>query len=121
MDEDAFGSTFAVDVLSLELEPEELDPSQVVAGAPALGNRTLFESDDGRVIRGVWECTPGISTDVEQDELFVVVAGRASVAVEGGPTLLLAPGVVGILERGAKTVWTVTETLRKVYQISMPD
>jgi uncharacterized cupin superfamily protein len=120
MTDGVFGTTFMVDVMSLELEPEALDPSQVVAGAPTLGNRTLFESDDGRVIRGVWECTPGICKDVEQDELFVVVAGHASVVVEGGPTLLLAPGVAGILERGARTVWTVTETLRKVYQISMP-
>ena len=113
------GSTFVVDVMSLELEPEELDPSQVVSGSPRLGNRTLFESQDGRVIRGVWECTPGILTDVEQDELFVILAGRATVQVEGGDTLELRPGVAGILARGAKTVWTVTETLRKVYQITL--
>ncbi len=113
-------STFAVAVMDLELEPEALDPSQVLAGKPVLSNHTLFESEDGRIIRGVWQCTPGAVSDVEQDELFVVVAGRASVEVEGGPTLELYPGVAGVLARGAKTVWTVTETLRKVYQITLP-
>ena len=113
-------STFAVAVMDLELEPEALDPSQVLAGKPKLGNHTLFESEDGRIIRGVWQCTPGVVSDVEQDELFVVIAGHATVEVEGGPTLELHPGVTGILARGAKTVWTVTETLRKVYQITLP-
>jgi uncharacterized cupin superfamily protein len=113
--------TFVVSVMSLELEPEELDPSQVIAGEPTLSNYTLHESEDGRIIRGVWQCTPGVVSDTEQDELFVVVAGRARVDVAGGATLDLFPGVAGILERGAKTVWTVTETLRKVYQITLPD
>ena len=113
-------STFAVPVMNLELEPEALDPSQVLAGKPKLSNHTLFESEGGRIIRGVWQCTPGVVSDVEQDELFVVIAGHATVEVEGGPTLELHPGVTGILASGAKTVWTVTETLRKVYQITLP-
>jgi uncharacterized cupin superfamily protein len=113
--------TFVVSVMSLELEPEDLDPSQVIAGDPTLSNHTLYESEDGRIIRGVWQCTPGVVSDTEQDELFVVVAGRARVDVYGGGSLDLHPGVAGILERGAKTVWTVTETLRKVYQVTLPD
>ena len=36
------------------------------------------------------------------------------------PESELHPGVTGILARGVKTVWTVTETLRKVYQITLP-
>lgn len=120
MSADLGGATFSVHVMTVGLEPEELDPAQVVSGTPRTSNRTIFESDDGRVIRGIWECTPGVVRDTEQDELFVVVAGRATVDVEGGAALDLYPGVACVLERGAKTVWTVTETLRKVYQITMP-
>jgi uncharacterized protein len=44
-----------------------------------------------------------------------VLSGRATVEVAGGPTLELAAGSVGFLDEGARTTWTVQETLRKVY------
>ena len=114
------GATFSLAVGELALDPGELDPSTILEGAPEIREALLWESPDGRVLRGVWEITPGVVTDVEEDELFVVVTGRATVEVDGGPTLELAPGVLGILDRGARTTWTVHETLRKVFQITMP-
>jgi uncharacterized cupin superfamily protein len=115
------GSTFALAVDELILDPGELDPASVLSGTPAVTEATLWTSEDGRIIRGVWQITEGTVTDVEADELFVVVAGRATVEVEGGATLELAPGVMGVLARGARTTWTVHETLRKVFQITLPD
>lgn len=112
----------ALDVSALPLEPLPLDPAQIVSGSPTTAYAVLDVSADGRVERGVWEHTPGVSTDVEADELFVVVSGRATVEVDGGAsapggeTLDLRPGVVGILRAGAQTTWTVHETLRKVWQ-----
>ncbi len=64
---------------------------------------------------GIWEHTAGTSTDIETDEVFVVLGGRATVTVEDGPTLELRPGSIGFLDAGARTTWTVHETLRKVY------
>ena len=65
---------------------------------------------------GVWEMTPGVMRDEEADEVFVVLSGAATVEFEDGTaTLALKPGDVVRLAEGAKTVWTVTETLRKVY------
>ncbi|MBJ7472943.1 MAG: cupin domain-containing protein, partial [Solirubrobacteraceae bacterium] len=110
------------DVAGAVLTPLPLDPAQVVSGAPTTAYAVLDVSADGRVERGIWEHTPGVTTDVEADELFVVVSGRATVEVDGGvgvpggSTLELRPGVVGILRAGAKTTWTVHETLRKVWQ-----
>lgn len=65
--------------------------------------------------RGIWEITPGTVTDVESDEMFVVLSGRATIEVEGGATIEIGPGDVCLLADGAKTTWTVHETLRKVY------
>jgi hypothetical protein len=113
--------TLAVPAAEVILEPEDLDPSQIVSGDPRTSGAILSRSDDGRILRGVWECTPGVVTDVEQDELFVILEGRATVEVEGGSALELRPGVVGVLERGARTRWTVHETLRKVFQITLGD
>ena len=39
--------------------------------------------------------------------------------VAGGPTVVVGPGDVCILERGARTTWTVHEPLRKVFQITL--
>lgn len=77
----------------------------------------------------------GAMSDLETDEVFVVIAGRATVRFERDPihrealadetvphetvpqetVLHLAPGSVARLAAGQRTVWTVTETLRKIY------
>ena len=115
------GATFALRVDELILDPGELDPSSVIEGKPEVTEATLWTSEDGRIIRGVWQITEGTVTDVEADEVFVVVSGSATVEVEGGATLELAPGVMGVLARGARTTWIVREPLRKVFQITLPD
>ena len=69
-------------------------------------------------MRGVWQITPGVVSDVEADELFVVISGRATVEIDGGPTLELEPGVAGVLRAGDRTVWRIHETLRKVFQVT---
>ena len=79
----------------------------------------LWESPDGRIVRGIWRITQGTVTDTEQDELFVVIEGRATIEVADGPTIDVGPGDVCILERGARTTWTVHEPLRKVFQITL--
>ena len=55
--------------------------------------------------------------DAEVDELFVVVSGDATVEFidPALPSVDLRPGSVVRLEAGMRTVWTVRETLRKVY------
>ena len=112
--------SFVNRVVELELEPAPLDPATILEGAPEVSELVLATSADGRVVRGVWQITPGVVQDVEADELFVVVSGRATVEVEGGPTLELEPGVVGVLRAGDRAVWRIHETLRKVFQITDP-
>ena len=99
------------DAASLELDLEPLPAEQVVEGAPATGHAELT----GHV--GVWEHTPGASTDVEVDEVFVVLSGSATVSFDD-PALEpieLRAGSLVRLTAGMRTVWTVRETLRKVY------
>ncbi len=102
----------------LELEPAPLDPQTILEGSPEVSELVLDTSPDGRVVRGVWQIT--LVADVEADELFVVLAGRATVEIEGGQTLALEPGVVGVLRAGDRAVWRIHETLRKVFQITVP-
>ncbi|MFG2819788.1 cupin domain-containing protein [Kitasatospora sp. NPDC048365] len=111
--------SFALHVPDVALEPEPLDPDQIVSGNPEVTGKVVWESEDGRQLRGVWQITPGVVTDTEADELFVVLSGRATVQVENGPTLEVGPGDLAVLREGDRTVWTVHETLRKVYAINL--
>ena len=98
-----------------ELAADPLDVSQVVSGDPEVRVLALHDSADLAV--GVWQHSAGVSTDVEADEIFVVLSGRATVEVLDGPTLEIGPGDVGLLPAGARTTWTVHETLRKIYVV----
>ena len=106
----------SLDPMALELEDWPLEPDQIVDGDPQVSGRVLDASADGKVERGVWQHTAGISRDTESDELFVVLTGRATIEVEGGPTLEVGPGDVGLLHAGDRTTWTVHEDLRKIFQ-----
>jgi len=101
----------ATDAAALRLAHEPVAPSQIVAGTPTTAIRELDEST------GVWEMSPGAMSDVEDDEVFVVLAGDATVDFidPALPPIELRTGSVVRLEAGMRTVWTVREALRKVY------
>ena len=90
-----------------------LDPSTVVQGTPEAGSRALAAVAGVEV--GVWEMTQGAATDVEVDEVFVVVSGAATVSFQDGELVDLSPGTVVRLRAGDQTTWVVHETLRKIY------
>ncbi|MFI5821895.1 cupin domain-containing protein [Streptomyces rishiriensis] len=110
--------SFALHVPEADLEPDPLDPAQIVSGAPEAAGKVVWESADGRQVRGIWQITPGVVTDTEADELFVVISGSATIEVEGGPVLTVGPGDMAVLHEGDRTTWTVHETLRKAYAIN---
>ena len=64
---------------------------------------------------GLWEAGPGIDTDVEADEVFLVLSGAGTVTVADGSALDLRPGVLVRLHEGDLTTWRITERLRKLY------
>ena len=98
-------ATGGIPALGLPLEPSD-DPLTALAELGTFAGLEL----------GVWEMAPGTATDVEADEVFVVIAGRARVDFpDTGRHLELGVGDVVRLTAGDRTVWTVTETLRKVY------
>ncbi|MFF7294148.1 cupin domain-containing protein [Microbacterium sp. NPDC008134] len=103
------------DAAGLALVHEPLPASDVVAGDPTTAVHPLSLIRGTEV--GIWEMTPGTASDVETDEVFVVLSGRARIAFDD-PALAdldVAPGSVVRLAEGQRTVWTVTETLRKIY------
>ncbi|MFH0522208.1 cupin domain-containing protein [Streptomyces sp. M41] len=111
--------SFVLHIPDAELEPEPLTSEQIVSGTPEVTGKVVWESEDGRQVRGIWQITPGVVTDTEADELFVVISGSATIEVEGGATLRVGPGDMAVLREGDRTTWTVHETLRKAYAINL--
>jgi len=100
--------------LGVEIPLEPVGTENVLDGDPYTGAVVLGEFA-GREY-GVWEMTPGAMSDVENDEFFVVVAGAASVEfLDDEIVVQLVPGSVMTLAAGTRTIWTVTQALRKVW------
>ncbi|KRC65798.1 cupin [Aeromicrobium sp. Root236] len=101
------------DVRTLPLRHAPIDAADVVGGAPTAGAETLISRGDVEV--GIWEITSGVVTDIEADEVFIVLSGRGRVEFENGDSIALSAGSAVRLQAGDRTTWVIYETLRKVY------
>ena len=101
----------------VELAESELDPGSIVAGSPRTFEGEIAEAPlagGATLATGVWRCTEGTVTDVEADETFVVLSGRATIEHEG-TSHEVGPGDVCVLPAGAQTRWTIHEAITKVF------
>jgi len=105
------------DALQLDVELEDVAADQVTAGRPRTGLTTVATMAGAEI--SIWEMTAGGMRDVEIDEVFIVLAGEATVTLftDGVETdrIELRPGVICRLEAGSTTRWDVARVLRKVY------
>jgi uncharacterized protein len=108
--------TLMVRAADAELTPDDPKPGRVLAGNPVTSSAAL--PGDDKVKRGIWQIAPGTAVEVAPAGMFVVLSGRATVAVDGGPTFDIGAGDACVWDGGERTIWTVHETLRKVYQIT---
>jgi uncharacterized cupin superfamily protein len=98
------------DVLSGSLPPDGVSEALATASAVLLEATPEAEPEVG-----LWEAGPGTDTDVEADEVFLVLSGAGAVRFEDGSAIDLRPGVLVRLRAGDRTTWVVTERLRKLY------
>jgi uncharacterized cupin superfamily protein len=113
-----FSEQFFAHAITVGIQHEDVAAQQIISGAPQTGLVELgvWNGFDA----GVWEMTPGAMSDIEVDELCIILSGAGVVQrVIDGRTMNqeLAPGVVLGLREGEETVWTVTSTVRKVYLV----
>lgn len=110
--------TRRLDALDIELVLEPVEDSQLIAGTPGTAVASLGEIFG--VEFGLWEMSQGSMSDIEAEELFIVLSGKATVKVEPvsgfeAEEFVLVPGSICHLREGMHTIWNVTEPLRKVY------
>ena len=78
----------------------------------------LFRNEDRSSEMGLWECTPGRwRCEVESDEFFHVLAGRAVYTEDDGTVTEIAAGITCAFPAGWKGACEVVETVRKVYMV----
>ena len=108
----------AVDLADLPLEPfEPAVPDEARTAFAELEGLSALLAAGALTEGGVWEMEPGVGTDTEADEVFVVLSGAGTVEFldPARPPVTLRPGTLLRLEEGMQTRWTVTERLRKLY------
>lgn len=82
---------------------------------PAVAGAHEFEPVAGANV-GIWEMPPGIAQFDDEEELFIVTAGLATLTfMNTGEALEIRPGSIVRLYDGQRTHWNVRETIRKVY------
>lgn len=112
-----------LDATAVELASAPVADELRVDGSPRTGSIELGRVSGATV--GIWEMTVGSMRDIEDDELFVVISGRATVELleDARPVRVieLQPGSVCRLDAGMHTRWHVTAALRKIYILGEPD
>ncbi|PKZ64123.1 hypothetical protein CYJ73_18520 [Gordonia terrae] len=98
--------------LQYELEPEGYqsldDDSTVDTGSHHIATMAGAEV-------GVWQAHPGRIGGVTDDEIFIVLEGRAEVTFhDTQETIAIGPGDVVRLHAGQRNTWKTIERLRKV-------
>jgi hypothetical protein len=105
--------------LSLEDKWVKLDPSKVISSSNPDNKLSTATTEFGNtdfMQTGIWEHEPGVSTDTEVEEVFVVISGTGKVTcIDSGKVLGLSPGVVGTFATGTRTQWEIFTPLRKVF------
>ena len=89
----------------------------VIAGDPHESSSTLRAHN--RLETGVWSCTPGEFPFRRDgyDEVFCLLAGHATLHIDGHEPFDLRPGSVALTPAGSTGRWVVDQTVRKAYTI----
>lgn len=104
------------DLATLELG-EFSRKSTSIEGEQMEASRELWQSKDGMLSIGIWECTAGrFSADrANNSETCHLISGSITLRGEDGQMQDLKAGDMLTLPRGWRGEWTLHETTRKLY------
>jgi uncharacterized protein len=109
----------AADLASKPLGQPSAEP---LTGDITTRSQVFFESPDNKIVSGTWECEPGASRweFTARGEIIYVLSGRMTVQRDGEEGVELTAGSSAVFELGWCGVWTVHETIRKVFVVYRP-
>ena len=102
-----------------DLVPWPIPEEQILSGNPEANGSVLWQSEDKRLLNGVWECAPGSFTwEYTWNETIYLLEGHIQITNSDGSKTAVSPGDLIFVPSGTKTTWEITEHVRKVYHIS---
>jgi uncharacterized cupin superfamily protein len=117
----AASRVFAVARGDQALHDHPINPDWVLEGQPRARISGWGESPDGITSHWTWDCTAGrFRWYYEVDESIVVVAGAASIQVDGEPPVSLAAGDAAYFPAGHWATWHVEDYVRKQAVVRVP-
>jgi uncharacterized cupin superfamily protein len=91
-----------------------------VDGNPSMTTWIEYTSEDGKVIAGWWEATPGIYHATYDSWEFVhIIEGRIIITPDGGAPNEVGPGDAFIIENGFAGTWEIKEKVLKHFSINL--
>ncbi|NRA55532.1 MAG: DUF861 domain-containing protein [Gammaproteobacteria bacterium] len=80
-----------------------------------------YETSDGKVTTGTWQCTPYAEQLICDgfSEFATIISGTVALTTTGGPVEHFGPGDSYVLPVGWHGRFEVLETLRKIYVITV--
>ena len=89
-------------------------PHKATAGTPSMKTWVLHTSNDGNMVSGIWECSPGSYHATYTDyEYVVLIAGRIVITPDGGTPVTVKAGDAFVVEHDFKGTWEIQEHVRK--------
>lgn len=100
----------------------DLDGWVPVEGTPSMKTWLQYVPEDGKLLTGFWEATPGsYQVTYNADELVNMFEGKATLTDEEGNSVTYVGGDSFVVQAGFKGTWKTEETVRKVFAIRIPD
>ncbi|MEO0752686.1 MAG: cupin domain-containing protein [Pseudomonadota bacterium] len=98
---------------------EEMDPTELLSGAPVQHGHTYHEIEAQGYITGVWDCTAftGHPEAYDVDEYMYLLEGTLIMRMPDGAEIHLKAGDAFIIPKGLKCQWDQPGYLRKFFMI----
>ncbi len=99
---------------------DDLPGWAVVEGKPTMRTAVQHTTEDGKILSGTWQATPGTYHATYTDYEFVhLIAGRIVITPEGGAPVEVGPGDAFVVEADFKGTWKIVEPVTKHFVVKL--
>ena len=99
---------------------DNLDGWTIQDGKPEMRTWILNTSNDGSMISGYWEATPGTYYAVYSEYEFLhVLEGKVILTPDGSESVILVAGDTFVVEADFKGPWEIIQTVLKYFDIKL--
>ena len=108
------------DVAGISPITEDLDGWVVTKGKPEMKTWVMHTSEDGSMISGYWEATPGTYHATYTEYEFVyLIEGKIIITADGQSPVTVKAGDAFVVEASFKGTWEIVESVRKHFDIKL--